>query len=128
MEAKNPVPDAIDALFDSVIVARAAAYDIWNALSLSSPGPEMEKSNEGHRALMLALQSAFDTLGGAIWRKSQQEERIAKKKAKAEERSQALARLKSEAGPEGMDPAMELTRSVKVSISGGSYTQRDRLP
>ena len=106
-EAEHPVPDTIYALFDSVIVARAAAYDIWNALSLSSPDPEMEKNNEGHRAFILALQSAFETLGRAIWRKSHEEERIAKKKARAEERSQALARLKSEAGPEGMDPAME---------------------
>ena len=105
-EAEHPVPDAIYALFDSVIVARTAAHDIWNALSLSSPDPEVEKSNEGHRAFIVALQSSFDTLGGAVWRKSH-EERIAKKKARAEERSQALARLKSEAGPEGMDPAME---------------------
>ena len=106
-EAEHPVPNAIYALFDSVIVARTAAHDIWNALSLKSPDPEVEKSNEGHRAFIVALQSAFDTLGGAVWRKSHEEERIAKKKAGAKERSQALARLKSEAGPEGMDPAME---------------------
>ena len=106
-EAQHPVPDAIYALFDSVIVARTAAHDIWSFLSLNSPDPEIEKSNEGHRAFIIALQSAFDTLGGGVWRKGHEEERIAKKKARAEERSQALARLRSEAGPEGLDPAME---------------------
>ena len=101
------MPDAIYALFDSVILARTAAHDICNALSLSSPDPEIAKSNEGHRAFIVALQSAFDTIGGDVWRKGHEEERIAKKKARAEERSQALARLRSEAGPEGLDPAME---------------------
>ena len=106
-EAEQPVPDAIFALFDSVIGARTAAHDIWKALSTSHPDPEIEKSNESHWAFIVALQSAFDTLGGAIWRRGHEEDRNAKRTARAEERSKALARLKSEAGPEGIDPAFE---------------------
>ena len=106
-QAEHPVPDSIYALFGAVIAARTAAHDIWSALSLSSSDPEIERSNEGHRAFIVALQSALDTLGGAIWRKGHEEDRIAKKRARSEERSQALARLDSEAGPEGMDSAME---------------------
>lgn len=106
-EAELPVPDAIYALFESVIGARTAAHDIWKALSISHPDPDIEKSNECHWAFIVALQAAFDTLGGAIWRKGNEEDRNAKKKARAEERAKALARLKSEAGPEGVDPAFE---------------------
>ena len=106
-EAEQPVPDAIYALFDSVIGARTAAHDIWKASSANDPDPEIEKSNEGHWAFIVALQSAFDVLGGAIWRKCHEEDRNARRKARAEERSKALARLKSEAGPEGVDPAFE---------------------
>lgn len=102
-----PVPDAIYALFDSVISARTAAHEIWKALSIDHPDTDVEKSNEGHWAFIVALQSAFDTLGGAFWRKGHEEDRNAKKKAREEERSRALARLKSEAGPEGVDPAFE---------------------
>ncbi len=101
------MPDAIFALFDSVIGARTAAHEIWKALSTSHPDPEIEKSNEGHWAFIVALQSAFDTLGGAIWRRGHEEDRNAKRKARADERSKVLARLKSEAGPEGIDPAFE---------------------
>ena len=106
-EAEQPVPDAIYTLFDSVISARTAAHDIWKALSDTHPDPNIEKSNEGHWAFIVALQSAFDALGGLVWRKSHEEDRIAKKKARAEERSKALARLKSEAGPEGVDPGFD---------------------
>ena len=106
-EAKQPVPNAIYALFDSVISARTAAHEIWKTLSVEHPDPDIEKSNEGHWAFIVALQSAFDALGGAIWSKDHEENREAKRKARAEERSKALARSKSEAGPEGVDPAFE---------------------
>ncbi|CAF9943793.1 MAG: hypothetical protein ALECFALPRED_001335 [Alectoria fallacina] len=106
-EAGQPVPDAIYALFDSVIGARTAAHDIWKALSIAHPDPDVEKSNQGHWAFIEALQSAFDALGGTIWSQGHEEERKAKRKVRDEERSRALARLKSEAGPEGVDPAFE---------------------
>ena len=108
-QAEQPVtvPDAIYALFDSVIGARTAAHDIWKAVSFNHPDPEIEKSNEGHWAFIVALQSAFDILGGAIWRKDQEEERDAKRKAREEERSKALAKLKAEASSEGADLAFE---------------------
>lgn len=106
-EAEQPVPDAVYALFDSVIVARTAAHDIWKAISLSHPDLETEKSNDGHWAFIVALQSAFDTLGGAVWRRRHEEERTARRSARAEERSRALRKSKSEAGPEGMDSALE---------------------
>lgn len=106
-EAEQPVPDAIYALFDSVIIARTAAHDIWKAISIIHPDPETEKSNEGHWAFIVALQSAFDTLGGAVWRRRHEEERTAKRSARAEERSRALTKLKSGAGPEEMDSAFE---------------------
>lgn len=106
-EAKQPVPDAIYALFDSVIVARTAAHDIWKAFSISHPDPEIEKSNEGHWTFIVALQSAFDTLGGDVWRRRHEREQGARKNTRAEKRSQALMILKSGAGPEGMDSAFE---------------------
>lgn len=62
---------------------------------------------EGHWAFIVALQSAFDALGGAIWRKDHEEDRNAKRKAREMERSKALAKLKSEAGPEGVDSVFE---------------------
>lgn len=106
-EAEQPVPDAIYALFDSVIGARTAAHDIWKALSIAHPDPDIEKSNEGHWAFIEALQSAFDALGGTKWSQGHEDKRKAKRKVRDEERSRALARLKSEAGPEGVDPAFE---------------------
>lgn len=106
-EAQQPVPEAIYALFESVIGARTAVHDIWKALSINHPDPEIEKSNEGHLAFIVALQSAFDTLGGVIWRQGHEEDRNTKRKARDQERFKALARLKSEAGPEGVDPAFE---------------------
>ena len=42
---------------------------------------------------MVALQAAFDTLGGAVWRKGHEKDRNAKKKATEEERSKALAQM-----------------------------------
>lgn len=106
-EEEQPVPDAIYALFDSVIGARTAAHEIWKAISIDHSDPDIEKSNQGHWAFIEALQSAFDTLGGAIWRQGHEEDRNARRKAREEERSKALAALKSEAGPEGVDPAFE---------------------
>ena len=106
-EAEQPVPDAIYALFDSVIGARTAAHEIWKALSIDHPDPDIEKSNQGHWAFIEALQSAFDTLGGTIWRQGHEKDRTARRKAREEERSKALAELKSEAGQEGVDSAFE---------------------
>lgn len=67
-EANEDVPDAIYALFESVISARTAAYDIWTSLTTIYPDPEIEKSNQGHRAFLDALQAAYDALGGGLWR------------------------------------------------------------
>ncbi|KAL8685341.1 MAG: hypothetical protein Q9224_005856, partial [Gallowayella concinna] len=67
----------------------------------------------GHRAFIDALQSAFDTLGGALWREKHQEERVRKRKAKDEERSKALAKMKAEAGPEGVDPAFDFVNQFE---------------
>ncbi len=106
-EAEQPIPDAIYALFDSVIDARTAAHDIWKAISIDHSDPDIEKSNQGHWAFIEALQLAFDTLGGTIWRQGHEEDRAARRKAREEERSKALAGLKSEAGPEGVDPAFD---------------------
>ena len=106
-EAERPVPDAVYALFDSVIGARTAAHEIYKTLSISHPDPNIEKSNESHWAFIVALRSAFDTLGGATWIECREDIRSARRKARAEERSKTLARSKSEAGPEGVDPAFD---------------------
>lgn len=110
-EAKESVPDAIFALFDSVITARTAVHEIWKAIAAVHPDADIERSNEGHRAFIDALQSAYDTLGGALWRQKHQQDFNSKRKAKDEERSKALAKMKAEAGPEGVDPAFQFVNN-----------------
>ena len=110
-EAKENVPDAIHALFESVITARTAVHEIWKAIAAVHPDAEIEKSNEGHRAFIDALQSAYDALGGALWRTKHQQDFKNKRKAKDEERSKALAKMKAEAGPEGVDPAFQFVNN-----------------
>lgn len=68
-EAEEPVPNSIYALFDSVIRARTAAYKCFEQLWAECPDDDLKISNESHLAFINALKTAWDILGGAIWRK-----------------------------------------------------------
>lgn len=104
-EAKLDVPEAIFALFDSVIAARTAVHELWKAIAAGHPDAEVERSNESHHAFIEALQCAYETLGGALWQQKHEKEIETERKAKNEVKSRALAKMKAEAGPEGVDPA-----------------------
>ena len=98
--AHQEVPSIIYALFEEVIRARKAAYAFWSDVCDDHPEKEtIQRSNEGHLAFINALNSAFEALGGVIWRKGHQEEQEARRKAREADRIKAVQAVANTAGP-----------------------------
>jgi len=55
-------------LFDAVIKARSAAYEIFQQTTTVNRDVEVEKSNASHKYFIDALTEAFEALGGNTWK------------------------------------------------------------
>ena len=67
----DAAPSPIYGLFQSVIRARSAAYDIFQQIAAGENDPEIEKSNSSHKHFIDALTEAFGILGGNKWQEGQ---------------------------------------------------------
>ena len=65
------IPPVVFRLFEYVIAARTAYYDVFQNLLGEGPDPELEKNNQSHKYVIDAFKQAFDILGGQVWQKSQ---------------------------------------------------------
>ena len=63
----------------------------------------------------IAFNPAFDALGGAVWRKGQEERHDAEKKAEGLNRSKALTTLKLDACLEAVDPTVDFMDMAPTS-------------
>lgn len=62
-----PVPNAILALFHSVIEARRTMYESYLMFVAGKPDPEMEQSNRSHKHFLDVLSEGFKLLGSDAW-------------------------------------------------------------
>ncbi|KAJ3579357.1 hypothetical protein NPX13_g1213 [Xylaria arbuscula] len=63
----DSIPEAILALFRSVIQARKAVYEKFQQLVAHDSDSEIERSNASHKYFIDALVEAFEALGGVAW-------------------------------------------------------------
>ncbi|KAF5655312.1 hypothetical protein F25303_720 [Fusarium sp. NRRL 25303] len=67
---KEPVPNVIYRLFESIIQARSLVSTAFQELMGPDSDEELERSNESHRHFINTLRSAFKILGGEEWEKT----------------------------------------------------------
>ena len=115
-EAGRDVPDAIFALFDSVIAARTAAHKIWVSIAAAHPDDKIEKSNSGHRAFIEALRSAYDALGGLKRRERNHEEREREWKTKDNADEETPEKTNAKAGPGGDENVFKFANQFEALV------------
>ncbi|KAI1028818.1 hypothetical protein LB503_002684 [Fusarium chuoi] len=67
---KEPVPNVIYRLFESIIQARSLVSTTFQELMGPDSDEELKRSNESHRHFINTLRSAFKILGGEEWEKT----------------------------------------------------------
>ncbi|QGI98553.1 hypothetical protein CEK26_011622 [Fusarium fujikuroi] len=67
---KEPVPNVIYRLFESIIQARSLVSTTFQELMGPDSDEELKRSNESHRHFINTLHSAFRILGGEEWEKT----------------------------------------------------------
>jgi hypothetical protein len=67
----SPIPSTIYPLFQSVIAARKATYELFQQIAAKQPDPEIQRSNASHKVFIDALTEAFEALGGEVWASKQ---------------------------------------------------------
>ena len=66
----DPLPDLLFWHLKSAIEARTKMHELCVAMAVGNTTPEMEKSNDSHKAFIDFLRQAFATLGGQSWQPS----------------------------------------------------------